>query len=362
MDWLSALVTKRAKPTKLAPFQYPPLGAPTHIRVLEILPGNPNSEVRFRVREKILGDGGIYYALSYAWGPPNFTRKIYSAEGFIQVTENLWKALNHYRKADELMTLWVDAVCIAQANNQERSQQIVLMRTIYSESMCVLIWLGPESPSDRLAVEFITRAVDLSEGKGVNNDDLCTLYEEIYLMRTDDYQDAVTDFFAKSWFSRVWTYQEMYCAAKATLSSGPLSIQFKDLQQFCLFFAFTQHETWLKLKEAQHNLRQIATLIVMRDYPSPQSAASSLLELVKRTRLRLATDPRDKIYALLALACNAKPLPFAPTYEIAVNHLYEEFAAHVIRQNESLDIYGCCIFQPGLRDCASIGNAYQYRE
>lgn len=108
---------------RLAPFQYSPLVAPIHIRVLDILPGNHNSEIRFRLREKELGDGDVYHALSYAWGPPDFTHKIYSAESFIQVTENLWEALRRYRKAGESITLWVDAVCIDQSNEQERSQQ-----------------------------------------------------------------------------------------------------------------------------------------------------------------------------------------------------------------------------------------------
>ena len=51
----------------LAPFQYSSLGASIHIKVLDILPGNHNSEIRFRLREKELGDGDVYHALSYAW-------------------------------------------------------------------------------------------------------------------------------------------------------------------------------------------------------------------------------------------------------------------------------------------------------
>ena len=31
-------------------------------------------------------------------------------------------------------------------------------------------------------------------------------------------------------------------------------------------------------------------------------------------------------------------------YDMAVDYLYEEFAAHVIRQKESLGIFGYCIF------------------
>ena len=184
-----------------APFQYSPLGAPIHIRVLDILPGNHGSEIRFRLREKELGDGDVYHASSYAWGPPDFTHKIYSAEGFIQVTENLWEVLRRYRKAGESITLWVDAVCIDQSKKQERSQQILLMRRIYSASKCVPIWLGRESPSDRVAFEFITRNIDHAIEKDLDSVD--AMAHETLPMRTDEKQVAVTDLLAKSWFSRV---------------------------------------------------------------------------------------------------------------------------------------------------------------
>lgn len=89
----------------MAPYQYPILGEPTLVRVLEILPGGFDSEIRFILHEKRLGDGIPYRALSYAWGPADFTHKIYSAEGYIKVTENLWGALNRYRKVDESIIL-----------------------------------------------------------------------------------------------------------------------------------------------------------------------------------------------------------------------------------------------------------------
>ena len=278
IEFVLAQVYQRSTPTRLpledgesqqihglAFFQYSPLGAPIHIRVLDILPGNHNSEIRFPLREEELGDGDVYHALSYAWGPPDFTHKFYSAEGFVQVTENLWEALRRYRKAGESIRLWFDAVCIDQSNQQERSQQILLMRMIYSESKCVLIWLG-ESPSDRVAFEFITRNIDHAIEKDLDSVD--AMAHEILPMRTDENQVAVTDLLAKSWLSRVWTYQEINCAAEATISSGSLSIRFGYLHQFCLLFAFVQHEQWLKSKEAQHNLRQIATLSLTRDHLS----------------------------------------------------------------------------------------------
>ena len=360
LSMVIAQAYQRAKPAKLplrdaegqqsprlASYQYSAIG-PTNIRVLDILPGDVSSETHFRLREKELGNGDIYYALSYAWGPPVFTHKIYSAEGFINVTENLWEALRRYREADEKKTLWVDAVCIDQANIQERSQQILLMRRIYSESKRVLVWLGLESPSTLPAFEFIERIVDLAFKEG--RDDLDGLHNEIRPLQTDEYQDAVTNLFAKSWFLRVWTFQEINCAAEATVASGSLEIDFEYIRYFAFIWVHIQELVWLKSFAAEHALRQVATLHITRDYLSQQSPVNSLFELVRRARTRLASDPRDMIYGLVALASDVNPLPFPPTYEITVIRLYEEFAIHVIRQNKNLDIFECCTFQPGLRE------------
>ena len=108
-----------------------------------------------------------------------------------------------------------------------------------------------------------------------------------------------------------------------------------------------------KTNAAQLAVGQIAALWIMKEHLSQQSADNYLLELVKRTRTRQSTDPRDRIYDLIALASDTNPLPFAPNYEIDVNQLYEAFAAHVIRQKGSVDIFECCIFQPDPRQCPS---------
>ena len=92
------------------------------------------------------------------------------------------------------------------------------MRRIYSEFERVLIWLGPESQSDRRAFEFILRTNHLAVGADL--DDLEALIDMFVPLRNDEDQDTLTDLFAKSWFSRVWTIQEIICAAEATVTSG----------------------------------------------------------------------------------------------------------------------------------------------
>ena len=179
------------------------------------------------------------------------------------------------------------------------------------------------------------------------------LYDEIAAIKTDEYQDAVTDLFAKSWFLRLWTFQEINCASEATVTSGSLDIDFETILYFAQIWAYIEDAVWLKSVAALRALEQVGSLSLTRDHRPQQSTENSLLDLVRLTRIRLASDPRDMIYGLVALASDVDPLPFAPTYEIAVNHLYETFAAHVIWQNKNLNLFECCTFRPGPRECPS---------
>ena len=188
---------------------------------------------------------------------------------------------------------------------------------------------------------------------GADLDDREALNDMFVPLRNDEDQDALTDLFAKSWFSRVWTFQEIICAAEATVTSGSLCLDFAYIDRFCVLWSLSRQSIWLKTNAAQLAVGQIAALWITKEHLSQQSADNSLLKLVKRTRTRQSTDPRDHIYDLVALASDMNPVPFAPKYEIGVNQLYEAFAAHVIRQKGSVDIFECCIFQPDPRQCPS---------
>ena len=46
------------------------------------------------------------------------------------------------RLEDRERVLWIDAVCIDQTSNEEKSHQVGLMSKIYSLGKCNLVWLG----------------------------------------------------------------------------------------------------------------------------------------------------------------------------------------------------------------------------
>ena len=94
-----------------------------------------------------------YVAVSYVWGAGadlHPSHEIILDNRRFPITANLHAALHSYRStALTSMRLWVDAICINQADSQEKSAQIPLMRDIYHLALFITIWLGDVSAVER---------------------------------------------------------------------------------------------------------------------------------------------------------------------------------------------------------------------
>lgn len=84
-----------------------------------------------------------YEALSYMWGDQRENlHPIKINNCTIRVTYSLWWALPYLRHRSSPRILWIDAPCINQANDVERSQQVSLMREICGGASKIIGWLG----------------------------------------------------------------------------------------------------------------------------------------------------------------------------------------------------------------------------
>ncbi|KAF3037087.1 hypothetical protein E8E12_004837 [Didymella heteroderae] len=78
------------------------------------------------------------------WGPPTLSRQILINGELYNVGQNLFDFLDSYRltKAPQSQFLWIDAICIAQEDVQERNHQVMQMGEIFSTAGFVYVWLG----------------------------------------------------------------------------------------------------------------------------------------------------------------------------------------------------------------------------
>jgi hypothetical protein len=147
-------------------FKYPPLANPSRdIRLISL----QGRSVTSSTGQRSLGDeqdiccelsavpldkAPPYVALSYTWGDPKDTLAIHVNNNVMHVTRNLHSALLHLR-LDCSRTLWVDAVCIDQQNNVEKSDQVQLMREIYHRAIHVTVWLGPSDDTSDGVMDYL---------------------------------------------------------------------------------------------------------------------------------------------------------------------------------------------------------------
>lgn len=71
------------------------------------------------------------------------------------VRKQLALALKYLRHPDKGRTLWIDAICIDQDDPSERNHQVQMMSRIYTRAKEVCIWLGDGDLSSKRAIDFI---------------------------------------------------------------------------------------------------------------------------------------------------------------------------------------------------------------
>ncbi|KAL8372593.1 hypothetical protein RB595_002099 [Gaeumannomyces hyphopodioides] len=134
------------------------------IRTITILPGLANDTIRCQLQTVSLEDTPQYEALSYVWGSPENSVDIELGSVRKSVTRNLYEALRRLRFPDASRILWVNAICINQADDEEKGQQVAMMGEIYSKTERCLIFLG-EAEEHNEALEERRLLVDFFTGK-----------------------------------------------------------------------------------------------------------------------------------------------------------------------------------------------------
>jgi hypothetical protein len=106
-----------------------------------------------------------YCALSYHWGEGEFNNTVFIQEDArsqplrtikdvvdakrpkkLKIKPNLCEVLKRLRDEEEIVSLWVDAICINQFDEEEKNEQVMKMALIYSKAYNVNIWLGSDDP------------------------------------------------------------------------------------------------------------------------------------------------------------------------------------------------------------------------
>ncbi|KUJ16452.1 uncharacterized protein LY89DRAFT_586491, partial [Mollisia scopiformis] len=128
------------------------------IRILTLLPSSDKkTQIKCSLEIVSLKDHASYTALSYTWGDWVDRREIFIDGHPLLITANLHEALKRFRKSQDSIKLWVDAICINQKDLPERDSQVRLMREIFCQAEQTWLWLGIEADASEKALNLIER-------------------------------------------------------------------------------------------------------------------------------------------------------------------------------------------------------------
>lgn len=97
------------------------------IRLVDLQPGQGDEKIVLKIRNVEFRNRLKYFALSYQWGDQSALRRIHLNDSDFSVGPNLYSALQHLRDPEKPVTLWIDAICIDQGNDKEKSSQLQKM-------------------------------------------------------------------------------------------------------------------------------------------------------------------------------------------------------------------------------------------
>jgi hypothetical protein len=202
------------------------------IRLLALHPGAFEDPVFCQLNIYSLEEQPVYEALSYVWGDAATTLPIYvgSQRKRFEATTNLECALRHLRYQDRGRILWVDAICINQSDDAEKSQQVRMMRKIFAGAERVLAWLGPETADGKVAVQTLWQ---LAEDRNLHSATHPRDLSRPSIGKNEEVK-LYTWFHECQWWARIWTVQEYVAAKELTFIYGSVSISRIAMHAFAL--------------------------------------------------------------------------------------------------------------------------------
>ncbi|CAJ0548656.1 Ff.00g022690.m01.CDS01 [Fusarium sp. VM40] len=289
----------------------------------------------------------VFEALSYAWGDQHFPATATVEDtagkpiGSIKLGGNLATALEYLRYEQETRTLWVDAICINQNDEYEKSAQVLRMSSIYRDCSRVVIWLGPkEKDTEELfsslarvgrKVEWTTSGFIMASPDSKGDEETWYHYKAPVPF-SDDVWLAIATLSERPWFHRVWTVQEAVVANRFSIvQSSDLTISWPLFRRGTLGMMDKENMPSLRIRSLMKHFRSITT--------NPFGA--TLADIFKGYQFRRCLDPHDKVYGVLAVLPPSFVAAMKPDYKEPVEDLYKFTFLNNIRKIRRWEIRGC---------------------
>jgi hypothetical protein len=152
-------------------------------------------------------------------------------------------------------------------------------------------------------------------------------------------QEIIEGLLSRTWFERMWTLQELLLAKHATIMCGTQSMSWDAL---CQALELIEASFPLSSKGTRNFVNcfyacsDFKEMLEDIDNNKTDDGAKILSRMVHHSRIRHATNPKDKIFALYGLSQKLKrPMP-QPDYTQSIAEIYTKATVAIIQQDNSL--------------------------
>ncbi|CAG8953424.1 hypothetical protein HYFRA_00010173 [Hymenoscyphus fraxineus] len=324
------------------------------------------------------------------------------------VTRSAETALRRLRSTVEFVNVWIDAVCINQDDHEERAQQLSIMGLIYSQAGTVHIWLGEDNNRGiENALRVVRDIYNFNCGSCMGGDE-CSCAGIAHTLKREDIEARSTErgevsfrsmyevfelhqrnftpevidecggynnvqlsglmtvLFENPWFTRVWVVQEALLSAEAYVRYGDEMISWEEVVTINdwlsdpVFAGQQRHIKWQtvmvpvwKSLTGIHQKRSEKRVDISPENGSvvEYGKLSGILDVFHDALDLKATDPRDRLYALLAFGDETRTPStldklVKPDYDKSLGHVFADFTRWWIREHRSLAILSSIHCQP----------------
>jgi hypothetical protein len=351
---------------------------------------NPVMELSYCMHTFDLDAPVSFRALSYTWDSPY--QDVLTGEPIVQpevpryvscnmtllpVKQNLHDALKTFKEFGIGGLLWVDALCINQADLDERATQVALMGQLFSVAREVLAWLGPPEKGFKDLVWAIQQflpafvyhleprtptahsVLDPSVGAALGLEDVqIRLAPHSVLdpsfgaaLVLEDVRTRLANmalFYASCrWFTRAWVVQEVTLAKNAVILCGPEMVRLDELGvladllrktevdlRICSYLRYRLKGKGYKRRvpfsffEEVFKWRKLFVIDPWKEYFLGHNRDIAWLWLlIHQSRRTQCADERDHIYSILGMAATKFTDPstrrlIVPDYKISTQDLF----------------------------------------
>ena len=328
---------------------------------------SPQQKLSCRLETVSLDDSPAFTALSYVWGPPLQLDDIIVDGALEKVTTHLADALRHVQKAwchefpgrdASSFRLWTDALCINQADPEEKKHQVSQMRAIYGSAELVIGWLpAPNTVDEKRSVweaamklnigairaldaemqQIVGRKLDLAElprmrdnHPALNNSATTNAHTvpRVWKPRSRalDRSRGLVRFCSSEYWTRVWITQEIVLARRLVVATPQDCIDFESIARVMTWKASFMRQ-WNKQPATEPTgalgpFDRIPRLAELKAIKMSGGALPTLLfQAARISASAMATDPRDSVYGLLGVT----GLSIAADYEKDYSDVVIEF-------------------------------------